>query len=1307
MIQRVKKPIKFCWMSSAAVIIVFAVLLQLTKWSLPYINYFNNSLESYFSQQIKAQVTLERVSAKWTGLRPRVMVDGLSVRSDDGQPLLAINNASMRLDILRSLYHWTPVWHSVEAKGVDLSISQDEAGAWTIGGLSPANKDRSWRYRSPSALFLMAGDVHLESSRINFTLHNQRQVKADIPLISIQNNGHFHRLNAKAAIGDNSAFDFVLEGVGDPSIPDQFFAQAYLQLNRFPVERLSQLFEQVAVDAEVLVNQTDLAEVSESEANLNMWLDFASPSRFLMNGNIELVNDESTPFAKKYYLDIPVSANIAGDYSIQRGLSLGLSKINIDKTLFIDKARFILHENKVNAAVDKIDLSSWARWAEKRLIRSKKVNNVISSLVPVGELNNIYTSIDLLNVSDSLITANVANAQSEAWKGLPEFRRVSGYLEASLDHGFILLDANEFSFFPDEVYNAAVESSYSSGYVGWQVSTEKKSATVHGFDLKMLGAYGEAKGNFALDLAWDKENPNNQNNLTLQIGLKQSNALFHKQLVPKLLPKDLLSWMSDSIKAGELNEAGFFYRGGLREDSKRTIQFFTDIEKGELDFSSDWPSLKNLKGRFLIDNQRVSGKIDNASIYGDGKFKGSFDWNKNNRKVLSVNASGVTSTQSGLRYLRESWLRNKIGSLVDQASGKGRLGIDVDLRIPLDDSPVLAKQDVNIHFKNAQLALNEVDLELSSIKGALNYSSEKGFLSNDLHASLFDRPVTADIRNDSTNQNDLLINGTGSALVSSIAEWLDQPILSFVSGDIDYQLEIRIPSDRSGDQAGLLIQSDLVGVSANLPPPFDKELDDELPFSLSIPFKENTREYKLTLGQYFSGHFVANENAPFVATVSVSDIQFPEFTSLPDKGLKLVSQFEHLDAGVWFDFLQQYPRSAGASSDSVDAFISVDNFVFNDYQLKNTMISGHREQNGWSLFVDSSDVLGGVYIDDDKERPLIVDIDYLHWSPNSDVPEDDVVVLSNSVPESAKNDVMKDVDPRDLPPANVNINRLVYKDKPLGSWSMQLRPNNEGLLVNNIVAAANGFTLAGDQEKQGATLRWLAASESSPEFTELKGLVFGDNPKTLFEQWDLPFGLESKKTTLTADLMWMGSPADFSIDVLNGSVSSQHSDGVFTQEKTNDATGVLRLFGLFNFDSWARRVRLDFSDVYKKGIVFDELKGSLSFKDGLITISDPITMEGPSSKMSLSGLINYPEETVDARLVATVPIGGNLTVVAALAGGLPAAAGVYLVSKLFEKQVERVSSVNYLIQGDWREPVIRVDKIGDQDVSQNVAEEDL
>jgi hypothetical protein len=64
-------------------------------------------------------------------------------------------------------------------------------------------------------------------------------------------------------------------------------------------------------------------------------------------------------------------------------------------------------------------------------------------------------------------------------------------------------------------------------------------------------------------------------------------------------------------------------------------------------------------------------------------------------------------------------------------------------------------------------------------------------------------------------------------------------------------------------------------------------------------------------------------------------------------------------------------------------------------------------------------------------------------------------------------------------------------------------------------------------------------------------------------------------------------------------------------------------------------------------------------------------------------------------LIATLPVASNLPWLAALTGGLPAAAGVYVISKIFEKQVDKFSSAVYSVKGTWQEPELAFDKLFD------------
>ena len=56
--------------------------------------------------------------------------------------------------------------------------------------------------------------------------------------------------------------------------------------------------------------------------------------------------------------------------------------------------------------------------------------------------------------------------------------------------------------------------------------------------------------------------------------------------------------------------------------------------------------------------------------------------------------------------------------------------------------------------------------------------------------------------------------------------------------------------------------------------------------------------------------------------------------------------------------------------------------------------------------------------------------------------------------------------------------------------------------------------------------------------------------------------------------------------------------------------------------------------------------------------------------------------------------------IAALAGGLPAALGVWAVSKIFDDQLDNLSSVSYQVTGPLEDPEIRTDRVFDATVQE-------
>lgn len=107
-------------------------------------------------------------------------------------------------------------------------------------------------------------------------------------------------------------------------------------------------------------------------------------------------------------------------------------------------------------------------------------------------------------------------------------------------------------------------------------------------------------------------------------------------------------------------------------------------------------------------------------------------------------------------------------------------------------------------------------------------------------------------------------------------------------------------------------------------------------------------------------------------------------------------------------------------------------------------------------------------------------------------------------------------------------------------------------------------------------------------------------------------------------------------------------DGVILQQ--NSSAQLFRVFNLLNTDTLWRRLQLDFSDLYERGVAFDALSGKAQIANGLLTLDPELQIVGPSGAFKLSGTTDMAAESLDMRLVVVVPLTQNLPLAALLMG---------------------------------------------------------
>jgi uncharacterized protein YhdP len=545
--------------------------------------------------------------------------------------------------------------------------------------------------------------------------------------------------------------------------------------------------------------------------------------------------------------------------------------------------------------------------------------------------------------------------------------------------------------------------------------------------------------------------------------------------------------------------------------------------------------------------------------------------------------------------------------------------------------------------------------------------------------------------------------------------------------------------------ARVTLTSQLKGVSINLPAPYGKQANETRPFTFNIWLQDEQSQIRVDYNQDVQA--LLRTDRTHNNQLLNANIALAADAQLGDKPQFLVSGFlPGIDVDAWKEVQTRYlaytkrltsvatvwqltatesalvqePPAFASNEDDVGKVAGLPfriELVLGQYELgamtlENLAVTAVPVQAGWQLVVKNLVVDGDIFVPESPFVPMDISLKRLSLNSvelgltpaaNDSVgePESGATTTETAEAEPAA-ETVKVIDPRKLPRANISVRSLLLDDKDYGSWSLQLRPDQRGVVIDKIRGAIRGVTVSGiddsavDEELAGAKLIWQNTEVGVQ--TRFIGRLSAGDIGAVLRDWQKPDSVESTSADFTADVFWAGSPQDFQLLNLGGEMNILMENGRFKRD-SSAGEGILRLMSVLNFDSLARRLRLDFSDLYKSGLAYDKLTGKVRFNQGIVVFEEPLVLVTPSSGMQMAGTIDLRGERLDTRLVATIPVAGNVTFYAALAAGLPAAVGIYLVSKLFKKQVDQATSVSYTIKGSWDEPKMRFDRLFESEQS--------
>jgi len=130
--------------------------------------------------------------------------------------------------------------------------------------------------------------------------------------------------------------------------------------------------------------------------------------------------------------------------------------------------------------------------------------------------------------------------------------------------------------------------------------------------------------------------------------------------------------------------------------------------------------------------------------------------------------------------------------------------------------------------------------------------------------------------------------------------------------------------------------------------------------------------------------------------------------------------------------------------------------------------------------------------------------------------------------------------------------------------------------------------------------------------------------------------------------------------------------------------GVARLFGLLTLQNLPRRLSLDFSDIFRKGFIFDSISANVKADNGIL-YSDNFKMSGPAAEVLMEGQIGIANQTQNLHVIVKPRVSDSLSL-AALVGGPLVGAAAFFAQKLLKDPLNKILTSEYRLIGTWDEP---------------------
>ncbi len=1282
----------FNWLTRVAIIcaatmgVMLAIgIIALRYWLLPDIEQYHEKITASLTRAIGRPVTIEKISADWQGLNPRLSLVNLKMLDAQKNPALVLPSVRVSASWW-SLLSAQLRFSNLEIDRPELLIRRDAQGNMFIGGV-PISKQGG-------------GDSDLA----DWVLHQSRMVarnalivwydeqRAAPPLIMenvdvrIENLFRHHQFALRAVVPSELASPLDVRG--------DFYGSSFSETENWRGQVFTQL--QYA-DITAWRPWLDLPhEFSRGRGALRGWLDVVDGKIARLQVDLA-VRDVSTKLAD----DVPEMTlrTLQGRaiwHTLDTGFELETKRLTmqLENGVSLPTTDFYL---RVLNAQDQQPASGEIR------------ANLLQLETLVSIANFVPIPADLRSELDAFAPRGKVQSLQAKWRGSPQhldgfllkgkfdnialrqvgkvpgFVGLSAEIDGDQNSGKVRVKSQHLQVDAPDILRETLAFDMLTGTASWRHQDKELVVDVDSLAVSNADAEGKAHGSY-------RTVQGTPGILDLSVNLARADARQVARYTPLIaVNRKVNDWLHDALLAGISHDFHLRILGNLKDfpfdqATQGEFELGAYIQGGAVQFGKDWPVIEKASATLLMRGKKLELLATSANTVGVALHDLSLTLPDITAPVpsLEIKTQADDATHDFLQYVQHSPVRGYTQGFTDSISAQGSGHLDLAIHIPHLGENLADVQGV-YRINNNQIDLGGQVPIARKVNGELRFT-QSDFQTRQLTAEMLGGPAQIDVKVSAASG--VLATLDGMSNMDMLRVTNPHPLLNYVHGGAAWSARVTAANKALHVQ----INSSLQGVSTTFPSPFTKAKNDALALSVELNSgasngartTEGLSTVAIELDKLLSAKILL-QNQSGTSSIKRAAINFGGQGRWPEQdGIWLLGSLPVLSVQGWDGLLE-----TAASASAVAVTIPIDGA---DLRIAKLMGYGHSitdlhvtaSKRGDGLAAQlNSQVLNGELIWQphgfQNSGKLIAHLHNLSWATDEDV------AASKPVMESPVSSVPSVLQPGKLPTLEVTVDQLTVDKKQLGKLEVIGHPDGDSWRLRRLILTNPDGSLSGDG-------LWLGGA-GKPQ-TKLNLLMEISNAGKILDRSGYPDTFKDGSGKLQVNATWTGAPEEFNVQTLAGTLKLDTGKGQFVKldPSVSKLAGVLSVLSL---QALPKHIALDFTDVFSAGFQFDNINGNANIHDGKITTQD-FHIDGSAAKVLMQGNVDLTRETQDLHVEVLPSIGSGISLIGAFVISPVVGISAFVVDKILGNPLDKLVSFEYNVSGTWVDPTVT--KMGEKPV---------